>query len=399
MKGKIRLQKRDSQCPNCGEPFQEVGKEGYLCPTCHNRPEKFYIDVHHRNKRVRIFCDKQGKPLDSYDRAYDLLAHINYEIENHIFDPSKYVAGDIKRYLFENLMEQWLELKDKEGIRTAHKYKQFRRDYFIYFKGYDIREIRTSHTHEFYHNLPGHLSNKSKKNILGSLHAFFMWLRNMEHIEKAPLFPKIELDQPDWQWVDVDTQSDLLTAIPEQDRHIFLFLALHGCRPSEARALKIKDLDFNRKGLTIRRTFTGKSSNILSENTKTKKQRVIPINPEMLDILKDLCRNRFGEDFVFLNPRTNEPYAKTTYQEIWDKARKQVNIPIKSYEALRHSFASQRVCRGMDIFLISKVLGHTDIRTTQRYSHTNLDSLKQVMDIPNVSKPSSKDNASGNSSC
>ena len=78
---------------------------------------------------------------------------------------------------------------------------------------------------------------------------------------------------------------------------------------------------------------------------------------------------------------SHKPYAKSNYQAIWQSACKQVGVKIKSYEGLRHSFASQRVSRGIDIYLISKVLSHTEIRTTQRYSHTNLASLKPIMSI------------------
>ncbi|MCL5978677.1 MAG: tyrosine-type recombinase/integrase [Nitrospirae bacterium] len=311
-----------------------------------------------------------------------------------MFDKTKYVRSDLQKFLFENLIKQWLDLKGKEGIATIYKYEQFNRDYFIFFKGQDVREIRTSHVHEFYHQLPERLNNKTKKNILGALHAFFKWLLVIEHVEKMPVFPKIEVITPDWQWLDEDDQNEILSAIPENDRHIYTFLALHGCRPAEVMALKIKDLDFTHNSVIIRRTFSGKSHNILVEHTKTKKTRVIPINPLMIDTIKKLCKGRFGEDFVFLNPRTGKYYCKSAYWEIWNKARKSVGKNIKSYEALRHSFASQRVCMGYDLLRIGKILGHTDSRTTQRYSHVNLESLRGIMDITPVSGASSDVNNS-----
>ncbi len=208
----------------------------------------------------------------------------------------------------------------------------------------------------------------------------------MDYLEKIPNFPLIQVEQPDWQWIDIDKQENILSVIPLSDRYLYLFLALHGCRPSESRALKTKDLDFNQQSIVIRRNFTGKSGNILVEFTKTKKQRIIPMNPEMVDVLKELCKNKLPEAFVFTNPRTNKPYSKTTYQEIWEKACQKVGIRIKSYEALRHSFASQRVSRGVGLYLVSKLLGHTDIRTTQRYAHTNLEALKNAIIIPSISK-------------
>lgn len=380
-------------CHKCGGSFKRVilksiSNIAYRCPKCLTVPDRYYLDIHHNGERPRIFSDKQGKPLDTIARAADLLSHIQYEIDNHIFDITKYRKSDIKNFLFENLIKRWLDLKEKQKIATAYKYQEFTRNYFSFFKGFDVREIKTSTVDLFYNDLPEHLSNKTKKNILSSLHAFLNWLLRMEYIAKVPVFPKIEVNLPDWQWVDVDGQDKLLSAIPAEDRSIFLFEALHGCRPGEARALKVKDFDFLRITITIRRTFSGRASNELVEHTKTKRIRKIPIHPEMTSLLKGLCDGRFGEEFVFINPRTNKPYSEASLLRTWDKVRNDVGMNIKPYEGLRHSFASQRACMGYDLLRIGKILGHTDIRTTQRYSHINLNALKPVMDIKTVIKPS-----------
>jgi integrase len=104
-----------------------------------------------------------------------------------------------------------------------------------------------------------------------------------EQIEKVPIFPKIKVQEPEWKWIDVEVQGNILLAIPEPDRYLYILLALHGCRPSEARALKVKDITFHGEipSVTIRRTYTGKSGNVLVEETKTKRHRVIPVNPEV----------------------------------------------------------------------------------------------------------------------
>lgn len=387
--GTIRTKEK---CPKCNKPFKHIQskdkhqKLGFICIKHKTRPVKYYIDLSWKGKRIRIFSHKSGRILDSYQISLETLQHINYEIRNHTFDPSKYIASDIKKFLSENLLTRWLDTKEKAGLALSYipKLKQFNRDYFKYFNGHDVRDTRTSHIYEFLHQLPQHLKNKTKKNIMSALNNFYSWLYKMEYIEKMPVFPTIETEHPEWKWIDVDVQSQIILSIPEQDRYIYVFLALHGARPSEARALKVKDVDFDHSSLTIRRTFAGKSGNILIEHTKTKRHRTIPINPEMIDLLKILCKDKLPEAFVFTNPRTHIPYARTTYQEIWQEACKKTGVKISSYEGLRHSFASQRVSRGVDIYLISKVLGHTDIRTTQKYSHTNLESLKTIMSVNEI---------------
>jgi integrase len=387
MRGKVRLPTGHTNCKKCGKKYEHFEGEGYVCIDCLTKPERYMVDVCYKGERIRISYDKQGKPLDSYERAYSLLAHINYEIENHLFDPSRYDNKQRKEYLFEVLVKKWLKIKEDEGIVSTHLYCGYDRLYFKYFYGQDVRDLRTFHINDFYQSLPDNLSKKSKKNIMAALHAFFKWLLSLEYIDRMPQFPKIKVDMPNWRWLDIDTQVEVLKAIPEEDRNIFLFMALHACRPSEARALKVKDLDFSTNRIIIRRTFTGKSKNVLRETTKTGRLREIPISSEMIVVLKRLCNKRFGDEFVFLNPRTKRPYTKTVLHKIWKRACKEVGLEdITLYEGLRHSFASQRVSRGIDIYLISKVLGHTDIRTTQRYAHVNLESLRKVVEIPDVKK-------------
>lgn len=379
---KIRTKEK---CPICKQPFEHIKKHGFICREHKTTPNRFFIDVIFDGKRAKIYSHKSGTVLDSYKLALETEKHISYEIRNHVFDASKYVKSDLQKFLFENLYSPWIEIKRLDGISTLYKYEQFNRDYFTVFSDKDVRHIRTKDIHSFYYQLKKTLSNKTKKNILACLHSFFTWLLKMEIIDKLPVFPEVSTEQPDWKWLDEDIQAGVLLAIPEQDRDLYMFLALHGCRPSEGRALKVRDMDFNRQSVTICRQFAGRSGNVLVEHTKTKQMREIPINEAMLPRLKELCRNKLPDAFLFVNPRTGRPYAKTTYQEIWDEARQSKGLTIKAYEALRHSFASQRVSRGVDIYSIGKILGHTDIRTTQRYSHTNLEALKQAMAVPGLS--------------
>ncbi len=388
MSGSIRTKEK---CPICQKPFEHIEKLGYICARHKTQPSRFFVDVYF-GKQIKIYSHKSGLVLSSYDLAIETLKHIQYEIRNKTFDPSKYVAADIRSYLFETKIDKWLLIKETvDKISVIDKYKQYKRDYFKFFNGWDIREIRSTHIDDFNVQLPVHLSDKTKKNILACLHSFFTWLQKKEHIQIMPVFPEINLADPDWKWVDVDVQSCIILAIPEEHRPLYLFLALHGCRPSEGRALKVKDIDFKQGSIKIRRTFSGKSGNILRElneqetkqkdKTKTGKIRVIPINAEMLNILEKLCKNRFGEEFVFLNRRAKKHYNKTTFGEIWRSACKKAGTFITAYEGLRHSWASQRVSRGISLYLVSKVLGHTDSRTSERYAHTNLKSLQDIMNI------------------
>jgi len=111
MSGTIRT---GEKCPVCKSFFTHLPKIGFLCPAHKTVPSKIFIDIGWKGKRLRIFSDKQGQVLDSYQRASNILGSINTEIENHRFDPARYVLADQRRFVFDNLIKSWTENKEKE---------------------------------------------------------------------------------------------------------------------------------------------------------------------------------------------------------------------------------------------------------------------------------------------
>ncbi len=367
--GHIRTKEK---CPVCNKNFKHLEKLGFICTDCKTVPRRFYIDLHWKGKRIRIFSDKQGIPLDSYQRAYNIQAKISYEIDNHQFDPSRYVEAEQSKFYIKNLFEKW-----KEAKTWSFKYQKqvkYAEGYIFKFfaPGHDVREIRSYDIHSFSQFLKEKkLSMKSQYNILGILKAFLSHLAKLEYIEKMPAFPTLSVPEPSWKWLSEDQQAEIFKHIPEDDRDIFIFMALHGTRPGEARGLKVGDIDFDLQAITIQRAFSG---HVLS-TTKNKRNRTIPIHPAFIVTLKRLCKDKLPEAFVFTYSKTKKHYGETTLRRLWAKATKKVGIKITMYEGLRHSWASQRAS-SVPIYLISKALGHCDVRVTKRYTHTDLESLR-----------------------
>ena len=86
----------------------------------------------------------------------------------------------------------------------------------------------------------------------------------------------------------------------------------------------------------------------------------------------------FPEIYLFINPNSGKSYLTDTLQRLWKEATKAVGVDIELYQATRHSVASMAASIGVSIAIIKEVLGHTDIRTTQKYSHVNVLSQSQV---------------------
>lgn len=382
MKGVVRAR---GKCPSCKQDFQYISKKlGYICKSCKITPSRFYVDLFYQGKRLRLFSDKTGQVLDSYQRSLNLLSHINYELDAHTFDLSSYLKAELEKFYFSTLFKTWKDSKENcsphylRQIEYAESYIFLKReDRFLYFRPTtDVRDIRTSDIEKFYHSLKN-ISPKSRYNIVGILKSFVNYLYRLEYIKHKPVFPQITLPEPSWKWLSEEQQALIFSHIPEKDKPIFIFMALHGSRPGEARGLKVLDINFNQQSITIQRAF---SLNILRNTTKNKRIRVIPIHPDFIEILSQCSRDKLPEAFVFTNPRTGKSYADTTLREIWYVATKKAGIKITLYEGVRHSFASQRVSNSISLYLVSKCLGHSDLRVTQRYAQVSLEALRVAVE-------------------
>ena len=380
-RGVIRVPFRNSRCPACGNDFKLIDALGYLCPDCHTFPERFYLDIHYMGKRVRIFCDRQGKPLDTNQRVYDLLAHINFEIENNSFDPSIYIKAEQKELYISVKLDEYLNHKINS---LAPSYQtDFKRYVGIakkFFGTRDIREIRKIDIINYLNYLQENLnvSNKTVKNIVDVFKAFLNYLKNdLEIIQVVPNFPDIEIDVKPFKWLSQEDQIKLFELVPDKHKPIMAFLMLQGCRPSEARALKNKNIDLKNNTITICATFSG---NVYREKRKGKKSRfvTIPIHTELYDYISTRVLNNLPEAFVFINPTTGKYYHKNTLQKIWGALRERAHIDksLRLYDATRHSFASNLVNSGSTIYKVSKLLGHSSVKMTEKYAHSEVENLR-----------------------
>jgi integrase len=395
-KGTIRTKQT---CPVCDKKFVHIPKLGFICPEHKTQPTRFFVDLNYHGKRLKIYSHKSGRVLDSYGVAQETLNHIRHEIRNHTFDPSKYMKADLEKFYFKNVAQSWIDekLKDVEQGMMAYSYVKeliaYNNKYFTPFFGTkDIREIRRYDIDEFKASLPEHLLPKTIKNIFVSLKNFFNTALKKESIERVPSFPTIQVPEyAEWKWIDAEMQIKILDALPESDRPIFAFLFLHGCRPGEARALKIKDIDLKSKTLRIRRTF---SLNQLRETTKQKRQNIIPIHAEFLPYIEEEVKTSFPDSFLFMNRRTGSFYNDETLRKIWHKALKKTGLEhsgLRLYDASRHSFASQLVNANVPFNIISKLLGHSSLKMTQRYAHESIDTMNlaiQKLTLSSVPKVS-----------
>jgi site-specific recombinase XerD len=96
-----------------------------------------------------------------------------------------------------------------------------------------------------------------------------------------------------------------------------------------------------------------------------------------LEILTQLPRFE-NCPYVVPNPETLKPYVQI--HRSGDNARKAAGLPEVRMHDLRHSMASNMVNSGRSIYEIAKVLGHSQLKTTQRYAHLSQETLLEAVD-------------------
>jgi integrase len=170
--------------------------------------------------------------------------------------------------------------------------------------------------------------------------------------EKQPLyFSKIEFNK-------------FLLSIDKEDFKDLVLLAVNtGLRQMELLTLTKEQIDLNRGLITLdNRTHI----------TKTNRIRVIPLN----DRAKDVLGRHITKEIIF-------PFTQHQTVKLFRKYRAKSGIREElTFHSLRHTFASWLVQKGVPILNVSKLLGHSDIKTTQIYAHLSTNDLaSSVMEL------------------
>ncbi len=229
------------------------------------------------------------------------------------------------------------------------------------------------------HRKKSGLAAASIKLLVVAIKIFLRWLHVRQRIprdlgELLPL-PRIERFLPETlNELQVET---LLDGIPAntpnslRDRAIVELLYASGLRVSELAGAKLENLDFDHRIIRV----TGKGG----------KTRLVPVGTKACDALKtylaqerpNRVSKRTGSE-LFLS-KTGTRLTTVRIWQIVKQCARMAGLAINVYpHLLRHSFATHLLSNGADLRIIQEMLGHSDIATTQVYTHVDQQRLKAV---------------------
>ena len=277
--------------------------------------------------------------------------------------------------IIQNLAEYLDFLDVEKGLsqNTIDAYSRDLKDFFD-FCGVELEEVQRTQINSYIRDL--HEKKYSPTSIMrkiASLRGFFKWASANEIIKNNPTLtleqPKVPQRLP--KVISPQEIEEILNQNLNKTEKVVVEL-LYGCglRVSELVNLKINDYDLNGKYLEC----TGKGS----------KDRIVPLGKKAITAIKNYLPEReyliqkFNLDTK--NLLINDKGKIINRQEIYTFIHnhgKMINKTISPH-TLRHSFATHLLENGADLRVVQELLGHSDVSTTQLYTHISKKRLKEV---------------------
>ena len=243
-----------------------------------------------------------------------------------------------------------------------------------------ISEVNLSDAENFIVSLrKKELAPASISRKISSLKSLFVYLKKQQYIKTNPfqdlVLPKIPKSLPkSMSMAEVNAlldAPDTSTFIGLRDKTMLELMYATGLRVSELVNLKYSSFDFERSVIKV----LGKGS----------KERIIPFGDSALSWLKQYIDFR-SQNNLSMNSKyffISQKLSQVTRQSFWQRVehyQKIASIPYKiSPHTLRHAFATHLLNNGADLRSVQMLLGHSDLSTTQIYTHIAKQRLSEMI--------------------
>ena len=289
------------------------------------------------------------------------------------------------------LLSMWLKERmiQNQSEHTITAYQRDLTDFFSFCenKQLQLQDVEASDLREYLAERVerDHLSSSSLQRHLTSIRQFMKWAEQGQYLQQNPSedFKLKRQPRPLPGMIDIETINQILDQpAPEKpieqqlwsrDRAMLELLYSSGLRLAELQGLTVKDIDFNRQLLRI--TGKGNKTRIVPFGSKAKESLV-----EWLKIYR-IWQGGFGADSaVFISQKGNALTPRQIENRVKLQAQRAgISVDLHPH-LLRHCFASHLLSASGDLRAIQEMLGHSNLSTTQIYTHVDFEQLMNVYD-------------------
>jgi len=260
----------------------------------------------------------------------------------------------------------WLTSR-RYSPNTVKTYTEALKSFLVFHRELPVSEITNDHI-ILYNNdyiLKNNLSASYQNQIVNAIKLFFKTLENKKMYVENIHRPKGEKKLPN---VLSKEEVKLILNAHFNIKHKTMLSLIYSCglRRSELLNLKPADID-------------SKRNIILIKQSKGKKDRIVPLSPKILEMLRSYYVCYKPKKWLFEGRNENESYDARSLSNVLKQALTKSNIkkPV-SLHWLRHSYATHLLESGTDLRFIQELLGHSSSRTTEIYTHVSTKSLQQI---------------------
>lgn len=349
----------------------------------------------------RVF-DNQGKVIASNSgfktkREATIEAQ---EIERKLFQSNKMFRFDKKVTLYE-LWKEWFDLiifPSEKGKSTKNGYYYRGQAIKNYFSEKPIAEIRHNDYQSFLNEYGKHVTKDYLSRINSDIRTVIKYsqrngLMLTDFTDGAKIFANDPGDINDKYLHSISDYKKLLFYLKSKFNYkksvipfLLYFIFKTGFRVGEAMALCWTDIDFEKKVIRTYRRYAGDRQEFVGPKTKTS-VREIPVDDDLLFVLlllfeeqsKLLFNQDEKPDLVFYNIQYKIP-TNGGLNKYLKKCLKILNIGSQNMTATagRHTYGSYLLAKGVDIWIVARILGHKDIQQIiKTYGHVLQEKIDQ----------------------
>lgn len=354
---------------------QQAPKHG-ACMTKTRTKAKYRIDVRLPDGR---------RVSKVFDRKYDAdKFKTEMKIEKLRYDSTGLTINN--QITFKELSDDWFqnEVKNRKSEQTQRNYFSDLKNYINPIVGHiKLKDINIRHARAIENNMLD--LGKHPRTINKVMMVFKTALNDAvksNHLLKNPIKGYPELKEPPrdltyWSEAEIKVFLDFIRHDPHYD--LYAVTLNTGMRLGEVLGLMWDKIDFVTGQIVVSRSL-GRSG--LKHTTKTHKARFLPMNPVVKAILQKRFKERLNDQFVFTDKNGDHlDYNHVTERHFMVAQREAGFTKIIRFHDLRHTFASQFMMKGGNLYTLQKLLGHSDIQTTEIYAHLDAKYLKEEIKI------------------
>jgi integrase/recombinase XerD len=262
--------------------------------------------------------------------------------------------------------KQWLRSK-RYSENTIGTYSDALKSFLVFYNTKAISEI-TNEDVVVYNNdyiLKNNLSASYQNQIVNALKLFFRTVQNKVIVLDTIHRPKRAKVLPN---VLSKEEVKLILNAHSNIKHKTMLAMIYSCglRCGELLALQPTHID------SIRNI-------VLLKNAKGKKDRIVPLSPKILEMLRLYFVVYKPTRYLFEGQIKGQPYDDRSLQQVLKQSLKKTGItkPV-TLHWLRHSYATHLLESGTDLRYIQELLGHNSSKTTEIYTHVSTKSIQQI---------------------